>query len=510
MDSARPEPRRRTPENRVDSAVYSAQVAAVFRQMPIALVVNLVNAALVALTLNAPKVDLLPAIWFGVVAVITFGRGLLWWRYRRTESMEDARWWSVSATVASFLSGLSWGVGGAALLPLVPQLAQFFVTIVIAGMCTGAVVLNASRLPVLVGFVLAACLPMAASFLTVGTPIDHALGAMILVFVAAMVLAGKHYNRIFCESMRLGFELDEANRRLHAEIAKHRATEAALRQAQKLEAIGHLTGGIAHDFNNLLTVVIGNLVMAQERIGENSAVASLIENAAQAAERGVTLIHRLLGFARKQRLDPQPVDLGRLLASMKEMLSSTLGPQIQLLLEIPPGTAPAEIDADQLALAILNLAINARDAMPEGGRLRIGIDIRGADAIAPRELADGDYVIVEIADTGIGIDEATLAQAFDPFFTTKELGVGTGLGLPTVQGFVAQSGGAVRLSSQPGVGTTVELWLPVAKGPPRDASSPIPPTGTRSEPPSAAAGFEIPDDGAGVRRYVGDHIGAIG
>ena len=387
------------------------------------------------------------------------------------------------------------------LFPLVAPPGQLFLTIAIGGMAVGAVLLSASHLPTLLAFLLPACLPMASRVITQGTPTNTALGLMMVVFAGAMTLAATHLNRVFGEAMRLRFELDEANRQLRAEIAQHRATEAALQQAQKLEAIGHVTGGIAHDFNNLLTVVIGNLVMAKGHVGGNAVAAQLIESAVQAAERGVFLIQRLLGFARKQPLNPQPVDLGQLLAGIKQILSSTLGPQIRLLLDIPPSIAIAEIDPNQLELAILNLAINARDAMSAGGTLRIAITNRRADdTMGPPKLAGGDYVVVQIADTGIGMNEATLAQAFDPFFTTKALGVGTGLGLPTVQGFVVQSGGAVRLSSQLGVGTTVELWLPAA-------TSPAP---KLSQAPSNAAKIVICDDDAGVRRYVADCLSAMG
>lgn len=392
------------------------------------------------------------------------------------------------------------------LFPLVAPLGQLFLTIAIGGMCVGAVVLSASHLPTLLAFLLPACLPMASRVLTEGTPINTALGAMMVVFAAAMTIAAMHLNRVFGEAMRLRFELDETNHQLQAEIAEHRTTEAALRQAQKLEAIGHLTGGIAHDFNNLLTVVIGNLVMAKERLAANSTAGPLIDSAAQAAERGVALIQHLLGFARKQRLDPQSVDLGQLISRMREMLLTALGPQIELVTEIEPSAPPAEIDPNQLELAILNLANNARDAMPEGGTLRIAIANRRADATAPRELGHGNYVVIEITDTGTGMDEATLAQALDPFFTTKEPGAGTGLGLATVQGFVAQSGGAVRLLSRLGAGTAVELWLPVG-----DALAPAAsPPATRPESPAGRAQIVVCDDDAGVRRYVADYLGTIG
>jgi signal transduction histidine kinase/CheY-like chemotaxis protein len=497
----------KSPEDRVVGAVYTEQIAAVFRQMPIALAVNLINAAVVAVVLMPIVVRPLPLIWFGIVALVTIGRGIVWWRYRRAGTADNARGWSIAAIGGALFAGLSWGLGGALLFPIISPLAQLFLTIVIGGMCTGAVVLSASHLPTLLAFLLAASLPVAARFVAEGAPTDTALGAMIAIFAAAMTLAGTHLNRIFVNAMRLRFELNEANQRLHAEMAEHRATEAALRQAQKLEAIGHLTGGIAHDFNNLLTIVIGNLFLASERLGGNSAVAPLIEGAMQATERGVALIQRLLSFARRQRLDPRPVDLCHLLADINNMLLQTLGSQIQLIVNAPADLAPAEVDAAQLELAILNLAINARDAMPQGGALRITLTNRHLNSFAPRELADGDYVVIEMADTGIGMDEATLGQAFDPFFTTKDVGVGTGLGLPMVQRFAAQSRGAVRLSSQLGAGTSVELWLPKADSLPAvaPAASPPGPEAARKD-----TRILLCDDDDGVRRFIGDYLNSIG
>jgi signal transduction histidine kinase len=333
-------------------------------------------------------------------------------------------------------------------------------------MCAGAVVVSASHLPSLIAFLLSASLPMAVIFFCEGTVTGSALGGMILVFAAALSLAGRHLDRFFAETMRLRCELHEAHLRVRAEIAERQATEAALRQAQKLEAVGQLTGGIAHDFNNLLTVVIGNLLLAIGRAGENSTSLPLLQGALRAAERGVALIQRLLAFARKQRLDPRSVDLGDLVSNIEELLRRTLGTRIPLAIAGDANVAPARVDANQLELAILNLTINARDAMSGGGTLRIGFENRRAGCGSPPELSPGDYVVVSIKDTGTGMDEATLARAFDPFFTTKEIGSGSGLGLPMVQGFAAQSGGAVHIRSKPGQGTTVELWLPQADEPP--------------------------------------------
>src|SRR6266436_10218348 len=218
-------------------------------------------------------------------------------------------------------------------------------------------------------------------------------------------------------------------------IAERAAIEAQLHQAQKMEAVGLLTSGIAHDFNNLLTAVVGNLELARVRAGETSAVAPLLKAALQSAGRGTALIQRLLAFARKQSLDPRSLDLGGLVSGIEELLRRTLGPEIRLVISADPDLAPAHVDANQVELAILNLTINARDAMPEGGTMRIALANRRADRNSPSELAPGDYVVVSISDDGTGMDEATLAQAFDPFFTTKEMGSGSGLGLPMVQGF---------------------------------------------------------------------------
>jgi signal transduction histidine kinase len=459
------------PANQVLREIRAAQVSAVFRQMPIALAVNLLNAAITAIVLQQLAAATVPFVWLCLVTLVTAGRWVLWQHYRRAHSrVEDAPRWSLLATCGSLIAGLCWGLGGVVLFPAVPVIGQIFLTFVIGGMCAGGVVLSASHLPALLAFLLSASLPMAVRFLCEGTVTGSALGAMILVFAAALSVAGGHLNRIFTETMRLRFELNEANLCLQAEIAERQATEAALRQAQKLEAVGQLTGGIAHDFNNLLTVVIGNLILAIGRVDENSTFVPLLQGALQAAERGVSLIQRLLAFARKQRLDPRSVDLGGLVANIEELLQRTLGGQTRLAIARAADVAPASVDANQLELAILNLTINARDAMPAGGSLRIGLENRRADRGSPHQLAPGDYVVISISDTGTGMDEATLSRAFDPFFTTKEIGSGSGLGLPMVQGFAAQSGGAVQIRSRLGEGTTVELWLPRAHEPPSETA----------------------------------------
>ncbi|MFW2831633.1 MHYT domain-containing protein [Sphingomonas sp. ID0503] len=270
-----------------------------------------------------------------------------------------------------------------------------------------------------------------------------------------------------------------------SDVTERHLAEDALRQAQKMEAIGHLTGGVAHDFNNLLAVVIGSLDLLRRRLPEEPAVQRLLDNAMNGAQRGAMLTQRLLAFARRQDLRPAAVDLARLVAGMTDLLRSSIGPQIAIETSFPAALPMAKVDAHQLELAILNLAVNARDAMPGGGRLTISADeesVRGdTDG-----LVAGNYLRLKVADTGEGMDAATLARAEEPFFTTKGVGKGTGLGLPMVHGLAAQSGGRLQLNSVKREGTTATLWLPVA--PDHLASVPegaaeahlLAPAGTRS------------------------------
>lgn len=456
-----------TAADEVLSQILAAQTNTVYRQLPIALTVNAVNAAIIAVVLQQLAATPLVPAWFFLVVLVTAGRWALWRQYRRQcPAVADIPRWSLLATSGSLLAGFCWGIGGVVLLPVLPVLGKMLLTLVIAGMCVGAVVTSASHLPTLLAFLLAASLPLAVVFFWEGSLSGSGLGAMTLVFAAALAVAARHLNRFFTETVRLRCELNEANLRLQAEIAEREATEANLRQAQKLEAIGQLTGGIAHDFNNLLTVVLGNLMLAMSRDGDQSK--GLLRSALEAAERGVSLVQHLLAFARKQRLDPQSVNLRGLLAGMEGLLRSTLGPQTLLVVASDSDLAPAHVDANQLELAILNLTINARDAMPGGGTLRIELRNRRGEQALPGGLSPKDYVIVSITDTGTGMDEETIDQAFDPFFTTKAIGSGSGLGLPMVQGFAVQSEGAVQIRSKPGEGTTVELWLPQAREAPTD------------------------------------------
>ena len=268
--------------------------------------------------------------------------------------------------------------------------------------------------------------------------------------------------------------VEERTAELMNEVAAREAAQEQLRQAQKMETIGQLTGGVAHDFNNLLMAVMGNLELLRKRVPNDPRLHRLIDVAMQGAERGASLTQRLLAFARQQDLNPAPVDLGGLLRGMSELLERSLGSRISLRLDIADNLPPASIDANQLELAILNLAINARDAMADGGT--IDIKVRKHRVSGDPELRSGNYLKVSVRDFGIGMSPEVLEKAIDPFFSTKPLGKGTGLGLSMVHGLAVQLGGALRLTSGVGKGTTATLILPIATGAvPVEGRAPPPP-----------------------------------
>jgi len=264
-------------------------------------------------------------------------------------------------------------------------------------------------------------------------------------------------------------ERNTALERLEREIAERRRTEEILRQTQKMEAVGQLTGGIAHDFNNLLQIIFGNLDALRRRFadgdipGDAGDFHRLTAGAIRGAERAGTLTRQLLAFSRRQALQPKPIDVNNLVAGMSDLLRRTLGETI-VVETVPAGDLwRVSADANQLESALLNLAVNARDAMPKGGQLTIETAngyLDDAYAAAHDEVAPGHYVIVAVSDTGVGMSTEVIAKAFDPFFTTKKVGQGTGLGLSQVYGFVKQSGGHVKIRSDFGKGTTVKIHLP--------------------------------------------------
>ncbi len=293
----------------------------------------------------------------------------------------------------------------------------------------------------------------------------------------------------------------------HAQ-ARLAEAENKLRQSQKLEAIGHLTGGIAHDFNNLLTVILGSIELLQEELPAGSAGGDLLAVVAQAAERGADLTSRLLSFARRQALAPHEVDVNALLGKMHALLIRSIGGHIETNFAPSPDLRPALIDPTQLETAVLNLVVNARDAMPEGGSITLMTSNGSlATALDQPDVMPGDYVVITVADTGTGMTPEVLSKAFDPFFTTKEPGKGSGLGLSMVYGFARQSGGHVRIETAPDAGTEVHLYLPCA--PLNAAVTPITVRRTAAAPGGNESILVVEDD-AQTRDMVQAHLSGLG
>ncbi|QGP80332.1 CHASE3 domain-containing protein [Sphingobium sp. CAP-1] len=290
-----------------------------------------------------------------------------------------------------------------------------------------------------------------------------ALSATLVILLGLMAL--RTARRRVIEAVESREALSAANARLIAEAEQREAAQAQLRQAQKMESIGQLTGGIAHDFNNMLAIVIGSLDIARRRLGEDGdpRVVKGIDNATEGAQRAAQLTARLLAFSRQQPLDPQPTNVNKLVGGMSELLRRTIGEDVRVESVLAGGLWRASIDANQLESAILNLCVNARDAMPDGGRLTIETANAHLDdgyAATHADVAPGQYILLSVTDTGTGMPPHVVDRAFDPFFTTKGVGKGTGLGLSQVFGFVKQSRGHVKIYSEPDEGTAIKIYLP--------------------------------------------------
>jgi two-component system NtrC family sensor kinase len=332
------------------------------------------------------------------------------------------------------------------------------------------------------------------------------LGGMASYLIIGIPATGLVYGALLVVLQR--------TRRLYAEQDRREAAEAAMRQSQRLDAIGHLTGGVAHDFNNLLTIIIGNLETAQRQLeswtdGAQIKLARRLENAMHGARRAATLTKRLLAFSRQQPLNPTALDVNRLLNGLSDFLRRALGEEIALEIIGSGGVWPVEVDPAEFEAALLNLAVNARDAMPGGGKLTIEASNSYLDDTYCRaypDLRPGQYVQIAVTDTGVGMTKETMDRAFEPFFTTKQFGQGTGLGLSQVYGFVKQSGGHVKIYSEVGEGTSVKLYLPRFVGVYSQQEE------IKSEPSRGRLGecILVVEDDADVRAYVVETLGGLG
>jgi signal transduction histidine kinase len=306
-------------------------------------------------------------------------------------------------------------------------------------------------------------------------------------------------------------ELATANRQLLAQIEEREKVESTLRQMQRLEAVGQLTSGVAHDFNNLLTVVLGNLEFVERGLaaaGIDGALVQRLGYMRSATERGARLTDQLLAFSRRQRLEPKPLDLNETVGAMRELLQSTMGGSIRITTKLDPSLWLALVDPTQLELAVLNLAINARDAMGVGGSLRVETENVNFERPAwPEEPPAGEYVSICVSDTGTGMSDDVRRKAFEPFFTTKEIGKGSGLGLSQVLGFAKQSGGGVRIVTKDGHGTSVHIYLPRTQNP---VGSTIEPQFVHAAADSVSAIILLVDDDNDVREVTAAMLRDLG
>jgi signal transduction histidine kinase/CheY-like chemotaxis protein len=497
--------------------IYTAQIRAVYEHIPMVLAVNIVNSALVALVLASYMEQTRWWIFFGSVVALTGVRAAGWSCFRYYyKAPENTRFWAILATAGSALSGLLWGIFSTLLLPD-NIVEQTFFAFVVGGMCAGALVSLSYYLPAYIAYTYSSALPLAAGFLLEGRTVYVAMGCMAVVFVAAITFAAHHFNRAFVSGLRLNLDLSErtdelivVNTRLQAEITQREAAESQLHQARKMEAVGQLTGGIAHDFNNLLTAVLGNIeLIEQAGQGDQERIRRLAAAARHAAERGATLTQRLLAFSRRQALRPQNTDVNQLVSAISDLLRSTLGERIAIATILPSGLWPAFVDPNQLENTLINLALNARDAMPGGGTLTIEtgnvyLDERYKAAHPDEDV--GEYVMLAVTDTGTGMSAEVIERAFEPFFTTKPSGSGTGLGLSQVYGFVGQSKGHITLESEPGTGTSVKIYLPRLAG--MEQTAVKTPVG-RELAPMRATVLVVEDDND-VREYIVSALTQLG
>src|SRR5580704_5025601 len=323
----------------------------------------------------------------------------------------------------------------------------------------------------------------------------YSYGAVDYVLVPVVPELLRAKVRVFADLFRKSRQLEllnaELERRVEERTRERETAWAQVQQMQKLESMGQLTGGIAHDFNNLLLVISGNLEILSRRLPHDVDIKSRLASAVDAVDRGRTLTERLLAFAKRPELKREAVDVPHLITGMTDMLRRSLGPAIEIAVEFEGGLPPIRTDANQLELALLNIALNARDSMPDGGRLQIAVRRENVKAGSVRSLNAGEHVRIAVTDTGSGMDEATLRRASEPFFTTKELGKGKGLGLSVVHGLAAQSQGALCLASQVGVGTTAELYFPIGEP---GAAEPPPPASLNITVPSRSCNVLLVDD----------------
>jgi signal transduction histidine kinase/CheY-like chemotaxis protein len=453
---------------KLSDAVYAEQVRTTYAHLPLTLSVSVLNSVLVGFVLHSIVPEARIFIWIGLVAGLSALRLASWRAYMRLNVGSWRRpYWIHFLTAVALASGILWGCGIFLFFPL-DDAHVLFLALVIAGMCAGAATVHAAHFPSVVAFIVPAIVPLAAHFFMQGNRLHIASGVMAGVFGLSLCLASLRFQVWFRKTtaarLTLGRrkkEIKQANLRLRAEIADHQSTEAKLQHAQKIEAIGLITAGVAHDFNNILLAIGGSAELLASHRDSRSPQDPHIRTIIQAVERAAVLTRQLLAVGRKQSLMPRTVDVNEALRAMEELLITTLGGHGGIDLQLAGEPSIAFVDTAQLEHAILNLVINARDAMPSGGSVMIktaNVEVDHPDTIT--EGLVGSLVMISVSDTGAGMSECVRLRAFDPFFTTKDVGKGSGMGLSQVHGWVKQSGGETHIGSRLGLGTTVSIYLP--------------------------------------------------
>ncbi len=469
------------------SEVAKAELTGLLYRFPLRILTHPMNAALVVVVLWEQLPVSLLLSWFGLVSAVALSRYLLAKRFERGQSGgRTIETWARLFVLGAAVSGGLWGLT-TLVLWLTPDIAyHVFIAFVIAGISAAAVATSYSHPPAVHVFLATSVGPLSLGYLTQGGVLHLAMGSMCLIYLVFLTVHASFSHGVLSDSLRLREEnsgliadlsqardaserrvkertgeLEAMNATLQLEISAHAETQHRLQQAHRMEAVGQLTGGIAHDFNNLLAIIQGNaeLLRASQSNADDQPLASII----RASNRGAELTQRLLAFSRRQPLRPQAILLSDLIAEMTPLLRRTLGATIRIETRADECLWLAQADPGQVENAILNLALNARDAMPDGGSLTItGRNERlGASALSDTlEAAAGDYVMISVKDSGLGMTQEVQDRAFEPFFTTKEVGEGSGLGLSMVYGFAKQSGGHVAIESGTEEGTRVDLYLP--------------------------------------------------
>jgi signal transduction histidine kinase/CheY-like chemotaxis protein len=496
----------------MSAAVRGEQIRTLYSQSLPLHFANLANASIVVILLYEPARANTLLAWLSAMALLTVARLELLRRYRRESPGADAiADWGSYFVAGSAAAGVLWGAAGALFFDPNDVWSQVLIPFVVGGMGAGAAATLSCHMPAFAAYFVPSILPLAISMFAVGDRMHAGLGIITLVYGVGLFGVARITHRSITRAFSIGFENDALLERLSAirirlehsnwtleQRVKERTAELeqqaeTLRTAQRMEAVGRLAGGVAHDFNNLLTVVVTN---ASSLAGDPRVPASVqpeIEEIRGAAARGTELVRQLLTFSRREQVKEQVIDLNECTLEAERLFRRLIGEHVRVELELAEGVLPVRGDPGQLEQVLLNLVTNARDAMPDGGRLTITTESRRLDDDAT--LPPGDYVTLTVTDTGVGMAEDTIRHAFEPFFTTKEDRNGTGLGLSSVYAIVSRSGGRVSVDSAPGKGSTFRVFLPRASG----AVSPRAPTTSGVPSPQRRATILLAEDEPNVR-----------